>query len=55
MLLQQADVLALDEQQGNTDDRYGRQHNQPQTQAEDSFVSKSQHCISLLLLPQTTV
>ena len=48
MLLQQFDILAFDEQQGNTDDRYGRQYNQRQTQTEDSLVSKTQHFISLL-------
>lgn len=48
MLPQQVDVLAFDEQQGNTDDRDGRQYNQRQAQAEDGLVSKSQHRISLL-------
>ena len=48
MLLQQADVLAFDEQQGNTDDRCGRQYTQRQTQSEDGLMSKTKHCISLL-------
>ena len=51
MLLQQADVLAFDEQQGNTDDRHGRQHSQCQTQAKYGLMSKTQHYISLLLTP----
>lgn len=48
VLLHQVDVLAFDEQQGNTDNRYARQHNQRQTQAKYGLMSKSQHCNSLL-------
>ena len=55
MLLHQVGVLAFEEQQGNADDRYARQHNQPQTQAKYGLVSKFQHCISLLCHPRTTV
>ena len=51
MLLQQIDVLAFHEQQGNTDDRHGRQHSQCQTQAKYGLMSKTQHYISLLLTP----
>lgn len=45
MLLHQVDVLAFDEQQGNTDDRNTCQHNQRQTQAKDGLMSKSQHFV----------
>ena len=48
ILLQQVDVLAIDEQQGNTDDRDGRQYSQRQAKAEDGLMSKTRHCISLL-------
>ena len=48
MLMQQIDVLAFDEQQSNTDDRYRRQYKQRHTQTEDGFMSKTQHFISLL-------
>jgi len=51
MLMQKANVLALVEQQGNTGDRYGRQHKQRHTQTEDGLMSKTQHFVSLLWLP----
>jgi len=48
MLLQQLKVLMFDEQQSDTDERNSCQYSQRQTQAKDSLVSKSEHCISLL-------
>ncbi len=51
MLLHQVDILTFDEQQGNADDRNGRQYNQCQTQAKYSLVSKSQHCNFVIITP----
>lgn len=45
MLLHQVNVLALDEQQSNTDNRYTCEHNQRQTQAKYGLMSKSQHIV----------
>ena len=54
MLLHQVDVLAFDEQQGNTDNRYTCQHNQRQTQAKYGLMSKSQHIV-ILIPPRQSV
>ena len=43
MLLQQADVLSFGVQQCHRDDRYGRQYDQRQAQAEDGLVTKTYH------------
>ena len=56
ILLQQLNVLAFDEKQSATNNRYGSQHDQRQTQAKECLVPKTQHSISLLCpSSQTTV
>jgi len=41
--MQPVDVLALDQQQGNTDNRNGRQYKQRHAQPEYGLVSKTRH------------
>ena len=55
MLLQQIDVLPLNKQQGNTDDRNSCQRSHRQTQAKYGLVSKTQHSTYLLLPPNYSV